>query len=364
MPTPIHVIASPTRSLFGAACIAAITACQPPTPQTQSQNSGTAAEFRGLSAAGDAVVWAAGRNGTFARTRDGGATWAADTVPGAASLFFIDVHAVDGNTAILLGTHFDGGLAKIFRTDDGGSSWVETYSDSRAGVFFDGLAFWDADHGIAFSDPVEAGFLVITTGDGGRSWQPVPPERIPPPQAGEAGFAASGTAITVQGTRHAWFGTGGGAVARVYRSSDRGRSWTVAETPLGAGPTAGIFGVAFRDTLNGVAVGGDYRDPNGDGVNVARTRDGGRTWTLAGQSEPSGVRYGAAYGQWTGGAILVAVGPSGWGYSHDDGATWTSIDTLGYNTIVAADAATRLWVAGVEGRIATLQPPTRRAPAY
>lgn len=360
----IRSLVGVTRRVALGTCYTALTACQSGPPQPQSQASGTAAEFRGLSAAGPEVVWAAGRNGTFARTQDGGATWVADTVPGAASLFFIDVHAVDQNTAILLGTHFDGGLAKIFRTDDAGSSWVEAYSDSHEGVFFDGLAFWDADHGVAFSDPVDGGFLVVTTADGGLSWQPVPPESLPPPQAGEAGFAASGTAIAVQGTRHVWFGTGGGAVARVYHSSDRGRSWTVAETPLAAGPTAGIFGIAFRDTLNGVAVGGDYRDPKGAGVNVARTHDGGRTWTLAGKSEPQGVRYGAAYTRGTGDAVLVAVGPSGWGYSHDDGATWTAIDTLGYNTIAAADREARVWVAGVEGRITTLQLQRRGAPGY
>ncbi len=356
------MISSTARSLASiAGCLAVLATCQPQTSQSQSQASGTSAEFRGLSAAGRGVVWAAARNGTFARTRDGGATWVSDTVAGAGSLFFVDVHAVDESTAILLGTHFDGGLAKIFKTHDGGSRWVETYSDSREGVFFDGLAFWDAEHGVAFSDPVDGGFLVITTADGGQTWQRVPRDNIPPPQPGEAGFAASGTAIAVQGTRHVWFGTGGGGVARVYRSSDRGRNWAVAETPHASGPTAGIFGLAFRDTLNGVAVGGDYREPRAAGANVAHTRDGGRTWTVAGQSEPRGVRYGAVYAGGPEHALLVAVGPSGWGYSHDDGQTWTPIDTLGYNTVVAAESARLVWAAGVDGRIATLH---LRAPGY
>ncbi len=344
-------------TLIGVACLAALAACERPA-RWEPQASGTTAEFRGLSVAERGVVWAAGRHGTYARTRDGGATWTSDTVPGARELFFVDVHAASESTAYLLGTHFDGGLAKIFKTTDAGISWIESYVDSSPGVFFDGLAFWDADNGVAFSDPVDGSFLIITTADAGRSWQRVPPAELPAPTPGEAGFAASGTAIAVQGTRHVWFGTGGGGIARVYRSTDRGRSWTVSETPFTAGPTTGIFGIAFRDTLNGVAVGGDYREPKRAGPNVARTRDGGLTWTLAGQSEPSGVRYGAVYTQGPGG-YMVAVGPSGWGYSADDGATWTAIDTLGYNTVVSDAAAGAVWAAGIEGRIAKLQLPAR-----
>ncbi|NIP79443.1 MAG: oxidoreductase, partial [Gemmatimonadetes bacterium] len=98
---------------------------------------------------------------------------------------------------------------------------------------------------------------------------------------GEAGFAASGTAIAVAGDRHAWIGTGAGPRARVYRTADAGKSWDAVDTPLPAGPTAGIFGVAFRDTLNGVAVGGDYTDTTSAALNVLRTRDGGRSWELA-----------------------------------------------------------------------------------
>jgi photosystem II stability/assembly factor-like uncharacterized protein len=328
-------------------------ACGPAKVEWTLQASGTSAEFRGISTAGDSVVWAAGRNGTYARTVDGGVTWTADTVAGASELFFIDVYAVSADTAYLLGTHFDGGAAGIYKTDDGGAHWALQYSDTTPGVFFDGMAFWDALNGIAFSDPVDGSFLIVRTEDGGAMWSRVPPEEIPPPLPGEAGFAASGTAIAVAGSDNVWFGTGGGRVARVFRSTDRGRTWAVSQTPLPASATSGIFGLSFWDADNGLAVGGDYRKPREAGANVARTRDGGRTWTLIGSSAPAGVRYGVAHVAGAKSPLLIAVGPSGWGYSRDAGVTWQPGDTLGYNTVAASSV--RVWIAGVEGRIAAVR---------
>ena len=48
----------------------------------------------------------------------------------------------------------------------------------------------------------------------------------------EAAFAASGTCLIVQGTSNVWIGTGGGERARVFRSTDRGRTWSVSDTPI------------------------------------------------------------------------------------------------------------------------------------
>ena len=80
------------------------------------QHTGTEAEYRGLSVAGTQVVWATARNGVFSRTDDGGRTWYTDTIPGGEGLFLVDVHAVDAVTACVLGTSFDGGLARIYHT--------------------------------------------------------------------------------------------------------------------------------------------------------------------------------------------------------------------------------------------------------
>src|SRR5206468_7073707 len=100
--------------------------------------------------------------------------------------------------------------------------------------------------------------------------------------------------------------------------------WPVPETPIVHGATsAGIFSVAFRDSLHGIAVGGDNGNTDGYTDNVAVTADGGRTWALAGRPKLAGAAYGAAYVPGAAAPTVVAVGPKGADYSTDNGTTWT-----------------------------------------
>ncbi|CAN5741448.1 hypothetical protein BH23GEM9_BH23GEM9_37460 [soil metagenome] len=343
-------------------------AAVPAAAQVVPQQGNSEAEYRSMHAASAAVVWAAGRGGRYAMTTDGGTTWRADSVSGAADLFFTGVWAEDARTAYLLGTSFDGGLARIYHTDDGGVTWTQQWERRGEGVFFDALRCWDARRCIAFSDPVAGAFLIARTSDG-RSWHETPRDGVPAPLEGEAGFAASGTAMTTWGERHAWIGTGGGANARVYHTRDGGESWSVSDTPLPGNATSGIFGIAFRDSINGVAVGGDYQQRHEAQRNVLRTRDGGRSWEIVGSSMPAGVRYGVAYGPAftdpatrTGSRPLLAVGPSGVGVSYDDGASWAALDTTHYNTLTFSNAGDA-WIGGPAGRIARIDRRTLGSPA-
>lgn len=314
------------------------------------------AEYRALAAVSRSVAWVAGSKGTVAMTTDGGAHWRVRTVPGAESLFFTGIHASDARSAVLVGTNFSGAEGRIYRTDDGGEHWTEHWRLAAPGVFLDGLAFWDASHGIAFGDPMDGSLFILTTDDGGRHWARVSPSRLPAIEPGEAAFAASGQAITVAGTSDVWIGTGGAAAARVWHSTDRGRTWTVARTPIAGGKTAGIFALTFSDARRGVAVGGDYSRRT-EGGDVAVTGDGGATWTMAGAPAPAGVRYGATLPGLTGSRVpsiakrVIAVGPSGTGSSCDLGATWTAVDTISLNTVRAARDG-GIWGAGVQGRAA------------
>jgi photosystem II stability/assembly factor-like uncharacterized protein len=321
--------------------------------QWRQQSSGTTADLRGLSAVSDLVAWASGTRGTFARTTDGGATWHAGTVAGAEALDFRDVDAFDAKTAYLLSIG-KGDSSRIYKTTDGGLRWQLQFTSNNPEAFFDAMAFWDQDHGIAFSDPVGGRFLVITTDDGGATWKQVPAENIPAAITGEGAFAASGTCIAVQGKNNVWFGTGGTA-ARVFRSTDRGRTWEVARAPVISGiASAGIFSIAFKDARNGVIVGGDYNKPNEATDSVATTVDGGRTWSLIARARPGGYRSSVAYVPGAKVPTLVAVGTSGSDYSVDGGINWASLDKENYNSVSFAARAGAGWAAGPAGRIAKI----------
>ena len=330
--------------------LALLTAALPARAQWHAQTSPTDAELRGLSVVSPTVVWASGTHGTVLRTTNGGATWRRDSVPGAAALDFRAIAATSRRVAHVLSI---GDSSRIYRTTDGGRSWSLRFAATRKGSFFDAIQFWDARHGIAMSDPVEGRFLIITTDDGGESWTEMPSAAMPPALPGEGGFAASGTCLAVLGESDVWLVSGGAASARVYHSADRGRSWTVREAPIRAGvASAGIFSIAFRDSLHGAITGGDYQQPSLRGRNLAVTSDGGATWTLADSAaSPAGYRSAVAFLPGSRGRRLVTVGLTGTDVSRDGGSTWSRVDSVAYNSVGFATSGAG-WAVGPRGRIA------------
>jgi photosystem II stability/assembly factor-like uncharacterized protein len=213
------------------------------------------------------------------------------------------------------------------------------------------MDFWDANSGMAFSDSIDGAFLIIVTEDGGETWIRIPAENLPPATEGEGSFAASGTCLVAHGDSSAWIGTGAGASARVLKTTNRGQTWTVAETPIVDGtPTTGIASLTIRDEMHGTVMGGDIGAPDAHSDNVAVTDDGGATWSLAGRPQFTGGIYGSAFVPGTDGPTLVAVGPKGVGFSLDNGQTWARLDTLEHWTVAFASAQAG-WAAGPDGRI-------------
>ncbi|MFQ5628941.1 MAG: WD40/YVTN/BNR-like repeat-containing protein [bacterium] len=316
----------------------------------QIQQSGLTSSFRGLGAVDEKVAWVSGSRGSFARTIDGGKKWLSNVVAGADSLDFRDIEAFDENSAFIMSAG-PGGLSRVYKTENGGKSWQHLYTNPHPEGFFDGMAFWDANNGIVYGDPVDGKIFIMTTSDGGASWQRVSPDALPAMREGEYGFAASGTGIAVYGESHAWICTGGSA-ARVFRSTDKGKSWHVAETPIISGqPSTGIFSLAFRDAKNGIAVGGDYQKPKQARATVARTTDGGKSWVLVENASLVTFRSCVGYVPNAGANLLVAVGSHGASYSADAGLTWQPIVGPGYHTPNFGGSMSAGWVAGADGRV-------------
>lgn len=322
------------------------------------QTSGTSVRLRGVSAVNGRIAWASGANGTYARTTDGGRTWQTGQVPGAAELDFRDVDAFDADTAYLLAIG-EGERSRIYKTTDSGRNWTLQFQNRRNGAFYDCMAFWDAVHGIAMSDPVDGRFLVIKTVDGGRTWQEIDVAGMPRALEGEGGFAASGTCVAVGGKSDAWFGTGGPAGGRVFRSKDGGRTWQAAPAPLASGKSAGVFSLAFQGSA-GAVVGGDYTKEQEPQGSAAVTNDGGRTWrALDAEARPGGYRSCVAYVPATKGRKLIAVGPSGSDYSLDGGRTWRPLGAEGFHALSIAPRGDTAWAVGENGRVARLQEPSK-----
>jgi photosystem II stability/assembly factor-like uncharacterized protein len=299
-----------------------------------------------VSAASDRVAWASGADSTVLRTIDGGAIWKKLTVT-ADALDFRDIDAIDDKTAYVLSIG-NGPASRIYKTTDAGATWKLQFKNDDSKAFYDAMSFWDTNHGIVIGDSIDGQFCVMTTENGGGTWVRVAANDLPAALENEGAFAASGTNIALFGKSHAWIGTGAGAKARVLRTTDRGRTWKIAETPLIAGASAGIFSVAFRDAKHGVIVGGDYRKENEAVDNLAVTSDGGVTWSLV--KGLSGFRSVVAYVPTLPGT-LVAVGPSSADYSTDDGRTWRALAGLGFDTLSFAPGQPIAFAAGARGSI-------------
>ena len=313
------------------------------------QSVNTTASFRGLSVVNEKIVWASGTGGTVIKTIDGGRTWNVMTVPSAEKLDFRDIEAFDSKTAYILSIG-NGETSRIYKTTDGGATWKEQFRNKNEKAFFDAIACSDSARCLAVSDPVDGKILFIETLDGTR-WKTV--DYMPPAEAGEAFFAASGTCLIIFPNTWASFLVSGGTSARVFRGglgSHASHVWMTQDTPMAKGSSgSGIFSIAMADGATGVIVGGNYEKPNEAKDNLAFTSDGGITWKLG--TGLSGYRSAVAY---LDKRTIIAVGTNGTDLSVDYGKTWRKIGSEDLNA-VAAKGKYSVWAVGPKGGVYKLK---------
>jgi photosystem II stability/assembly factor-like uncharacterized protein len=313
------------------------------------QTSGVATNLRGVSAArispDKLVVWASGSNGVILKSDDYADHWKQLHVEGGDTLDFRGIRGFDEKIAYVMSSG-TGDKSRIYKTVDGGNSWEMQYTDKRPAFFLDDIVCFTEIHCFALGDPIDGKFLILSTEDG-TNWKELPRENMPAIIPSEGAFAASGSSLAVYDNVNIYFGSGGGATARVFHSVDLGKTWTVSDTPLAAGnASSGVFSVVHTEK-NVVVVGGDYRNAPGTTGVAAYSDDHGRTWRLS-RTQPSGYRSAVAS---IGPGTVVSVGPNGEDISHDLGVTWTHTDAINLNAVAVLDDQ-YAWAVGARGTIA------------
>jgi photosystem II stability/assembly factor-like uncharacterized protein len=303
--------------------------------------------LRGVSVVDHNQVWASGTHGTYLVTTDAGRTWTVNRVAGAEALDFRGIIAFRDQAFLLAAG--PGDKSRIYHQRKG-HRWELQFTNREPKAFFDCMAFSDRKHGFVVGDPVNGKFQILRTRDGGRTWQYIDPQKLPPALDGEGAFAASNSCVATLGT-HVWFGTGGTA-ARVFHSADAGETWSATDTPVTHGsPPQGIFSVAFRDALHGAIAGGDYQHPEQSGPNLAITDNGGKNWKTV-EVRPQKFFSAISY---VDGQSVAVVGASCSGFATGELGSWKWFSADGFNALGTGDGVT--WAVGANGQIGRLTAP-------
>lgn len=316
-------------------------------PEWHVVTTGADTNLRGLSVTTSKtapVVWTSGSNGVILRSVDRGRSWVRIHVAGGEALDFRSIQAFDANTAYVASSG-EGEKSRIYKTTDGGLNWSLQLTDKRAAFFLDALVCSGIERCVALSDPVDGKFVTAVTTDG-EHWTGLPDDQMPAALKDEGAFAASGTCLSLGATRDELYFVTGGPAARVFHSTNFGKTWSVTRTPIASGnASSGIFSIAVKGA-NVVIVGGDYKDPKRTEGVSAYSRDGGKTWTLAAQ-QPRGYRSAVAA---IDAKTFVAAGPTGEDISVDAGAHWKPMDSIDLNSLSLNGS----WAAGAKGTMATM----------
>lgn len=354
-------------SLSGLALAVLLAATAPARAQWQIEPSGTTASLRGIHAVTANIAWASGTNGTVLRTLDGGRNWRPCSVPaGAEKLDFRSVWAWDADHSMVMSSG-PGEASKLYSTHDGCRTWRIVFTNPDVDGFWDSLQFDGTRFGVILGDPVQGSFTMFVTYDGGGQWtrQVNPCLRTMDPKQGA--FAASNQSLAIvplqdansapgTGTNHQiWFGTSGGwlygfqlapleLISAPGGNSAANGCVHIRALPNGSKDSAGIFAVAFHDTISGVVVGGDYTQPQMGTSTAAFTTDG-LHWQTALQP-PAGYRSTVAWNSTD--STWIAAGSSGSDISRDNGNRWRPLDHNNWNAISLP------FIVGPDGRIARL----------
>ncbi len=233
-----------------------------------------------------------------------------------------------------------GSPALLYKISKDGRQIKQVYTEAGEKVFYDCMKFYNDKEGIVMGDPQNGCLTLLTTKDGGNTWQKSLCTEGLNVANGEAAFAASNTNIIIKGNK-TWI-VSGGKQSRVFYSDNKGESFKVAETPIIQGrEMTGIFSADFYDENIGFAGGGDYEKPEQNTANKILSTNGGKTWKIVGEGTGPGYISCVQFVPGSNGNGLVTVGRTGVFYSPDQGTTWKKLHSAtNLNTFLFTDAKT------------------------
>ncbi len=255
----------------------------------------------------------------YTRSIDGGNTWTAGSInlgPNSTDMGSSSITAASATTAWISVSPGATNTGGIWKTIDGGTNWTKqpTALFDSADSYPNFVYFWDANNGIAQGDPEGGEFEIYTTSDGGTTWNRVPGANIPNPSPIGAEFGYFNR-YTVSGNT-IWFGTDQG---RIFKSSDKGLTWTVNLIPTPSVDFA-LDRFTFSNANKGLLM--LYSS-----ATLYSTSDGGATWTLVPKTGNL-FNTNIAYIPGTSKVISSAyANPLGSSFSLNDGLTWVTMDT-------------------------------------
>lgn len=233
-----------------------------------------------------------------------------------------------------------GSPAFLYKISKDGRQVKQVYTEAGDKVFYDCMKFYNDKEGIVMGDPQNGCLSILTTSDGGETWQKRSCDGFPAVEEGEAAFAASNTNIVIKKDK-TWIASGG-KKSRVFYSPDKGKTWEVITTPIIQGSEmTGIFSADFYDGETGFAAGGDYEKPEQNTANKILTTNGGKTWGKVGEGTGPGYVSCVQFVPNSNGNGLLTVGRNGVFYTANQGKTWKKMhDATNLNTMLFANDST------------------------
>ena len=227
------------------------------------QDSGVTNTLLDVKFVSDTHGWAVGESGVIIATTDGGNTWVRQSSGYELTLNGVDF--ADQSNGWVVGQ-----LGLILNTKDGGNTWTVQGKDAALGQNLIKVHFHNTHEGLIIT---ERGSFALSSTDGGITWNR---------RFFENTLPRSDTFFLDE--RHGWVSFRSGAV---FSTTNGGESWELLKGINGV--EIGTNSIFFLDNRNGWIAGwrGKAKGASGgvefvkyltDGM-VARTTDGGETWT-------------------------------------------------------------------------------------